>query len=324
MKKAIIILLLLLTGCTTGEVVREVKENIVNEEPDIDVFFCPQDNCEKELLNLLDSANHSIHCAFYDLNLNNITELLESKNKVIDVKLVIDDHNYKKIKNATFARKDTTSQLMHHKFCIIDNRIVSTGSFNPTERGSYFNNNNFLIITSEYLSKNYESEFDELWDGVFGKGEKTDFPIIISTKTTIKNYFCPEDKCSEKVIKAIRSANKSIYFMTFSFTHPKIANELVLRHYNGIEIKGIFEKRQMSKYSKFNLLEFQGLDVKSDSNKYNMHHKVFIIDNETIITGSFNPTKNGDNRNDENILIIHDSRIARLYMNEFSELWALP
>ena len=51
-----------------------------------------------------------------------------------------------------------------------------------------------------------------------------------------------------------------------------------------------------------------------------MHHKVFIIDNRTVITGSFNPTKNGDTRNDENILIIHDEKIAGKYLEEFNEL----
>jgi len=52
-----------------------------------------------------------------------------------------------------------------------------------------------------------------------------------------------------------------------------------------------------------------------------MHHKVFIIDNETVITGSFNPTKNADLRNDENILIIHNKWIAKKYLKEFEKVW---
>ena len=88
-----------------------------------------------------------------------------------------------------------------------------------------------------------------------------------------------------------------------------------------IEIKGIFEKSQGgSKYSQFKRLEDFGMDVIKDSNPYNMHHKVFIIDNRTVITGSFNPTKNGDLRNDENMLIIHDERIAGLFVEEFNHL----
>ncbi len=109
--------------------------------------------------------------------------------------------------------------------------------------------------------------------------------------------------------------------MAFSFTNNKIATAIILKHYKGIDIKGVFEARQVSKYSKFNLLQYQGIDVKKDNNKANMHHKVFIIDNKTVITGSFNPTAGADTRNDENILIIHDKAIANLFLQEFERVY---
>ena len=52
-----------------------------------------------------------------------------------------------------------------------------------------------------------------------------------------------------------------------------------------------------------------------------MHHKVFIIDNKTVITGSFNPTEGADTRNDENILIMHDKNIAQSFIKEFENLY---
>jgi len=52
-----------------------------------------------------------------------------------------------------------------------------------------------------------------------------------------------------------------------------------------------------------------------------MHHKVFIIDNRTVITGSMNPTGAGDRKNDENILVIHDEDIAEKYIEEFLRLF---
>ncbi|HLC88790.1 MAG TPA: phospholipase D-like domain-containing protein, partial [Candidatus Nanoarchaeia archaeon] len=71
------------------------------------------------------------------------------------------------------------------------------------------------------------------------------------------------------------------------------------------------------KYSQFSRLEYQDIDVVKDGNKNNMHHKVFIIDNETVITGSFNPTEGGDERNDENILIIKNKNIAQRFIEEY-------
>jgi phosphatidylserine/phosphatidylglycerophosphate/cardiolipin synthase-like enzyme len=52
-----------------------------------------------------------------------------------------------------------------------------------------------------------------------------------------------------------------------------------------------------------------------------MHHKVFIIDagreDAVVILGSYNPTKNGNTRNDENLLIIHELSIAQQFHEEF-------
>lgn len=48
-----------------------------------------------------------------------------------------------------------------------------------------------------------------------------------------------------------------------------------------------------------------------------MHHKVWLIDTTCVIVGSMNPTENGDTKNDENILIIHDEEIAKKFEEEF-------
>ncbi|MBS1266551.1 MAG: hypothetical protein MAG795_00518 [Candidatus Woesearchaeota archaeon] len=48
-----------------------------------------------------------------------------------------------------------------------------------------------------------------------------------------------------------------------------------------------------------------------------MHHKVFIIDNRTLITGSYNLTMSADKRNDENMLIIEESKLPQRFLHEF-------
>jgi phosphatidylserine/phosphatidylglycerophosphate/cardiolipin synthase-like enzyme len=40
-----------------------------------------------------------------------------------------------------------------------------------------------------------------------------------------------------------------------------------------------------------------------------------------VITGSFNPTKAGDTKNDENVLIIHDENVTNQYLEEFEKVW---
>ncbi len=109
--------------------------------------------------------------------------------------------------------------------------------------------------------------------------------------------------------------------MTYSFTHPKIANELVLKKAEGIDVKGIIEKSTTgSKYSKHEMLAANGVDVKLESTSALLHYKVFIIDKRIVITGSMNPTESGIGRNDENVLIIHNKEVALKFLEEFEDL----
>jgi phosphatidylserine/phosphatidylglycerophosphate/cardiolipin synthase-like enzyme len=63
-----------------------------------------------------------------------------------------------------------------------------------------------------------------------------------------------------------------------------------------------------------------GVPVKVDGNQYTMHHKVLIIDESIIVTGSFNFTKAADETNDDNLLIIHSPALAQLYLQEYERI----
>ncbi len=314
--RTILLLLLLCSGCANLN-----RSIVLTEQGNISVYFCPRDNCNSKLVNLIKNSSSSVYCALYDIDLKDVIYALANKSHSIDVKIIIDNDNFNNQIKGEGVRIDNSNQLMHNKFCIFDNKKIFTGSFNPTERGAYKNNNNMLVIYSKYLAENYKKEFDELWQGNFGKGDKVKNPIIYLNNIKIENYFCPEDDCAWHITDVLNSANKSIYFMTFSFTSEKIANSIINKYGKGLDVKGVFEKSQRSKYSQFDRMKDFGLDVKWDNNSYNMHHKVFIIDNKTVITGSFNPTKSANKRNDENILIIHNKEIADKYLREFNLIY---
>ena len=309
-----------LIGCssiTTNFAYEVPKET--NKDPEI--YFCPKDDCSKILENHIKNANTSVHCAFYDLDLRNIIKALANQSKILDVMLVIDNSNLKDQIKGEGIVSDSDYGLMHNKFCVIDKEKILTGSFNPTDNDNYKNNNNLVIIYSRLLSENYEDEFDELWSREFGEGTRVKYPAILLNDMKIENYFCPEDKCSSRIIDLIKNAKQSIYFMTFTFTSEDIADALIEK--NDLDIKGIFDSGQASiKYSQFERLKEFGINVKKDTNKYKMHHKVFIIDNQTVVTGSFNPTLSADANNDENLLIIHESKIADKFLEEFENLWS--
>ena len=314
-------MLLLASSCSyelTGNIVKENKKEVYEDNTEINAYFCPRENCTSIIKNELNTAKKSLHCAFYDLDSKEIINAIAKKSHDADVKVVIDKDNYNKQITGN-VKLANSKQYTHNKFCIIDDSIVFTGSTNPTNNDLTLNNNNLIIVKSGSIAKNYEDEFDELWNGVYSSGNKVEYEKINSNNGLIENYFCPEDNCKGRVLDALKNAKESIYFMTFSFTDEDIGDVILFKN---LETKGIFETLQAgSEYSQYKRLKDFGVNVKKDKNKKNMHHKVFIIDNETVVTGSYNPTESANLRNDENILIIHNKDIARKFLKEFELLW---
>ncbi|HCG76386.1 TPA: phospholipase, partial [bacterium] len=127
--------------------------------------------------------------------------------------------------------------------------------------------------------------------------------------------------CEEAIIKRIKKAKKSIYFATFVFTNRKIANAIVKKFNEGIKVKGIMEREGLSPYCRYWLFKDIKADVKWDNNFYLLHHKFFIIDDKILITGSYNPTRGAEEKNEENILILESPEICSIYQDEFERLW---
>ncbi len=66
-----------------------------------------------------------------------------------------------------------------------------------------------------------------------------------------------------------------------------------------------------------------GIDVRLDGNPYSMHHKALVIDDQIVITGSYNFSNSAKTRNDENTLVMHNPEITALYKEEFDRVWML-
>ncbi len=111
--------------------------------------------------------------------------------------------------------------------------------------------------------------------------------------------------------------------MAFSFTHDKIGAAMLDRGRVGVQVRGVFEttgsQTQFSEMGRFKDARF---DVLQDGNPYLMHHKVIVIDERTVIFGSFNFSSNAAEDNDENCLIVDDPGLARLFLDEYERVRA--
>jgi phosphatidylserine/phosphatidylglycerophosphate/cardiolipin synthase-like enzyme len=220
---------------------------------------------------------------------------------------------------------DERTSLMHNKFMVIDSRAVWTGSWNFTANDTFRNNNHAILLHSGELAQNFSAEFAEMFEQKqFGPTSpiNTPHPRIIRGETLIESCFAPEDRCADQIIRLVRQAQRTIRFMAFSFTHDGIGKAIRDRANDGIRVEGVFESRGSDvASSEYESLRRKKLDIWLDGNPYTMHHKIIIIDNQTVILGSFNFSDSANEANDENMLAIHDRAVTEAYLAEFDRVY---
>jgi phosphatidylserine/phosphatidylglycerophosphate/cardiolipin synthase-like enzyme len=116
------------------------------------------------------------------------------------------------------------------------------------------------------------------------------------------------------VVDALSGAKKSILVQAYSFTSAPIAKALVDAHRRGVEVKVILDRsNRTAHYSAATFLDHAGIPVWIDARHAIAHNKIMIIDDNTILTGSFNFTKAAEQQNAENLLTIRDATLAEQY-----------
>lgn len=276
-------------------------------------------------------AQTQVDIAAFDLDAEPIVNaLIELEKRSIPVRVVTDEDNgelssiNRLRRNGISVIEDNRSGLMHNKFIIIDGHILYTGSMNYTTNGVYCNNNNLVRIDASRLAENYIVEMDEMYnDRIFGptSPENTPREKLTISGITVENYFSPELKVAPIIADAVSQAQEEILFMAFSFTEEEIGETMLARAEAGVTVKGVFEtvgaSSEYSYYGPMRVSTLPNIEVWQDGNSRVMHHKVIIIDRETVILGSFNFSDSANNRNDENTLIIHDPTFASYFVEEF-------
>jgi len=297
---------------------------------------------EELLIAKINAAQTSIHIASFEFDLTSVAQaLMSAKQRGVDVRWVTDDENglladqepghgqFAMLQGAGVEVKDDLgrSAFMHNKFWIFDRQIVWTGSTNITKSGIYDQNNNVIVIHSSQLGEIYEREFDEMWNGQFGARSPS---TILDQTVTIEGsqmivVFTSEDPALEDfIIPIVQSARSSVYFMAFSFTDYPLADAMIQKKQAGINVAGVFESfGSTSESAELDTLYCAGVPVRQDGNGGFLHHKVIVVDNRLIITGSLNFSTRAETTNDENVLIIDNAEIANRYLEEFERVWSI-
>ena len=132
---------------------------------------------------------------------------------------------------------------------------------------------------------------------------------------TIYVAFSPSSGATKLVTDTIHQAKKQILVQAYSFTSPAIAKALADAKARGVDVEVILDKSQWTeKYSGATYLANHKIPVLIDDKHAIAHNKVMIIDDNTIITGSFNFTKAAEEKNAENVIVFQDNtKLAEIY-----------
>jgi phosphatidylserine/phosphatidylglycerophosphate/cardiolipin synthase-like enzyme len=182
------------------------------------------------------------------------------------------------------------------------------------------------------------------------KTDNTTHVIDINGKK-VEIYFSAGDNAVGKMADVIRNeAQFNTYFSIFAWSDQKIADELKNKwegSYNdlegtltGFDVKGLFDSdfwnqwwsasvdmtgrtASQTSVNNPNTRWKNPAPVYADAEVRKLHSKTMLIDADTnsdptVIVGSTNWSNNGNNVNDENMLIIHDTAITNQFVQEFN------
>ena len=285
------------------------------------------------LVDSIDAARLTIDVAIYSINLRTVRDaLIRAHERGVQVRMVMESDNMDRsvpqalIETGIPILGDRREGLMHDKFMVIDRSEVWLGSMNYTFSGAYEDNNDLIRVRSDKMAADYTKEFEEMFlDDKFGPDvvSETPYPDFSINGTDLEVLFSPDDGVAGRVYNILSEAEKSIYFLAYSFTSDDLGQIIRTQAENGVNVAGVMDEGQVKSNvgTEYDLFKRAGLKVLVDNNEGLMHHKTIIIDDQIVITGSYNFTRSAETRNDENLVILYNPAIANFYMQEFNRIY---
>ena len=298
-------------------------------------FLGPSPTMEKAVVAFIGAATKSLDVCLYDLDLPEFAQaLLDADARGVKVRVVIAEENAAKAYAVTDQLKQmeekgiltlahNRSGLMHNKFMIADNLYVWTGSYNLTRNCSRFNDNHAIVLESPELAENYEKEWQEVFEKRHGKrfAYPTPHPDVNIGGVVVHNLFTPEDDVRGAIVKEMNQATNEIAIMAFSFTDPAMTEAVRAALGRNVRVIIVLDSG-MATHPGANTkeLEAMGANVRMSPGVL-LHHKVIVVDRQTVVLGSANFSGGAFDKNDENVLIVRAPNFAQAMLREAIRCW---
>lgn len=141
-----------------------------NIEPDIQVFFTPGTDCERNIIKKINKAK-TIDIAVYSISNQNIVDsIITAKNNGTKIR-VITDRTQAKVKGSLIdtlrsagipVLTNKKHKIEHNKFAVFDNIHIVSGSYNWTTNASMYNSENCIFFNQQ--NNEFTNRFEQLWN----------------------------------------------------------------------------------------------------------------------------------------------------------------
>ena len=298
-------------------------------------FLGPSPSMEKAVVSFIASADKTLDVCVYDLDLPEFAQaLLDAHARGVKVRVIIADDNAAKAyavadhlkqmeKAGLLTLAHNRSGLMHNKFMIADQLRIWTGSYNLTRNCSRFNDNHAIVLESPQLAENYEKEWEEIFEKRHGKrfAYPTPHPEVNVGGVVVHNLFTPEDDVRGALVAEMDQATNEIAIMAFSFTDPAMTEAVRRALARQVRVLIVLDSG-MATHPGANTkeLEAMGANVRMSPGVL-LHHKVIVVDRQTVVLGSANFSGGAFDKNDENVLIVRAPNFAQAMLKEAIRCW---
>ena len=258
------------------------------------------------------------------------------------------------------------SGLMHHKFLVIDQRVVVTGSANfspscihgdPDDPSSRCYVYHLLRFESPALARLFSAEFERLWGDGPGGLPDSRFGIakqegqarrVLVAQTSVEVLFAPHRRSDPLhglawLDRQLARVQRRLDLGLFVFSAQNLANRLADLHARGVKLRVLadpgFANRAFSEV--LDLLgvtlpdhrcrieggnqpwsrPLEGIGIPQLAGGDKLHHKIAVLDQRWVISGSFNWSPSAAFQNDETLLLIDSKPLARHFEHEIDRLW---
>lgn len=238
------------------------------------------------------------------------------------------------LRGAVDGKIDFNPKIFHHKFIVRDQgearESVLTGSTNFTTTDTHRNLNHVVIFHDIGVAAAYQSEFDQLWDGVFGERSPrltTTDPLTLDIEgSRVQILFSPDNNPELRIVNEILKAQTSAHFLMFTFAKSTTIDDALATKLQGgsFEVVGVLDGGQSAqKWSPHKTLIKQGAKLRRETlpNNGKLHHKLIVLDDHTVIGGSFNYTGPANRYNDENLFLVRDAKVAAFFKTEIKRVF---